>query len=98
MILSLIVSGAPAPSFDLFWWILLGIVSLLVLLPLLFLFLRRPPVVVPVPAPMPVAAVAPAPPVAVPQFVPCPICGNPLSPADGRWYCGTCHRRIFIAP
>jgi hypothetical protein len=81
----------------LFWWILLGIVSLLVLLPLLFLLLRRPAVVAS--APVPVAAVVPAPPpVAVPQIVPCPICGNPLSPADGKWYCGTCHRRIFIAP
>ena len=65
-------------------FILAGIVGLLVLLPLVFIFTRPR-----------AAAVVPA---AVPQIVPCPICGNPLALIDDRWYCANCHRRIWITP
>ncbi|MGA3108955.1 MAG: PKD domain-containing protein [Candidatus Bathyarchaeia archaeon] len=82
--------SACSTEFDIFPFILAGVVGLLILLPLLFFFTRpRAVAVVPaVPFAVPVA----------PQVVPCPICGNPLSPVHGQWYCATCHRRIWIAP
>ena len=81
-------------------FILLGLVGPLILLPLVFIFTRTRTAAV-VPAAVPTLAPAPIP-VAVPppvvlQVVPCPICGNPL-PVDGKWYCATCHRRIWIIP
>lgn len=80
--------GACSAELNIIPFILLGLIGLLVLLPLIFIFTRTP-----------TAAVGPAPiPIAIPQVVPCPICGNPLSPADGKWYCATCHRRIWITP
>jgi len=99
--------SACGGGFDWFTtFILASIVGSLVLLPILFLlFRRRGPVVAPVPVPAPAPVlVTPAPPppptpVPVPQIVPCPLCGHPLSPApDGKWHCGTCHRRIWVAP
>ncbi|MGP8127209.1 MAG: PKD domain-containing protein [Candidatus Bathyarchaeia archaeon] len=72
-------------------FILLGIVGLLVLLPLVFIF-TRPRAAAVVPASVQVAVPV------VPQVVPCPICGNPLSLIDDKWYCANCHRRIWITP
>ena len=88
-VLNVSVSACSA-EFNIIPFILAGVVGLLILLPLLFFFTRpRAVAVVPaVPFAVPVA----------PQVVPCPICGNPLSPVDGQWYCATCHRRIWIAP
>jgi len=79
--------SACSVELDIIPFILLGIVGLLVVLPLVFIF-TRPRAAAVVPAVVPV----------VPQIVPCPICGNPLSLIDDRWYCANCHRRIWITP
>ena len=74
-----------APSFDILPLILLGgIVGLLVVIPFLFLFLRRGRAVV-TPALMPA--------VVIPAAVPCPVCGNPMVFVDQfqKWHCDNGH-------
>ena len=74
-----------APSFDILPLILLGgIVGLLIVIPFLFLFLRRGrPVVTPVLMPA----------IVVPTVVPCPVCGNPMVFVDHfqKWHCDNGH-------
>jgi hypothetical protein len=83
--------SACSRELDIIPFILLGIVGLLVLLPLVFIF-TRPRMAVVAPAAVPIAVPV------VSQVVPCPICGNPLSLVDDRWYCANCHRRIWVTP
>lgn len=92
--LNVTVSACTA-ELNLLPFIIASLVGSLILIPLIFIFARTGGAAV-VPAVGP--ALYPAPPPMVPEIVPCPICGNPLSPVDGRWYCSTCHRRIWVTP
>jgi hypothetical protein len=88
------VTACVAQSFDIVWWLLGGIASFLLLIPFLFILLKRQKAVHG-PSTIPAAVVPVA---SVPPPMPCPVCGRLMRPVELRWYCDFCQRYIWIHP
>jgi hypothetical protein len=92
------VSQGFLEGFGIWWWIIIGVLGTILMIPFLLIFLYKPRALA---APVPVATVVPAapiPPPPAPVPLPCPVCGNPMRPVELRWYCDMCQRYVWIHP